>query len=109
MEASAILNMVKDAFYNFFLIIDVIVRNNDSTMQAVLKHTCKGYQVQVLKPSKGKIHEEIPDPYLLADPPHRVKVVAKHIFSIVNESEARICGFTKADALRINKYWSYMI
>ena len=42
MEASAILKMVEDAFYNCFFIIDVIVSDDDSTMQAVLKHPSKG-------------------------------------------------------------------
>ena len=86
MEASAILKMVEDAFYNRFFIIDVIVSDDDSTMRAVLKHPYKGAQGQVLKSSKGKLHEDIPEPSFLADPSHRVKVVAKHIFSIVGES-----------------------
>ena len=41
-EASTIMKMVEDAFYNIFLIIDVIVRNNDSTMGDVIKHPSKG-------------------------------------------------------------------
>ena len=86
MEASAILKMVQYAFYNCFFIVHVIVSNNDSTMRAVLKHPSKGARGQVLKSSKGKLHEDIPEPSFLADPSHRVKVVAKHIFSIVNES-----------------------
>ena len=42
MEASEILKMVEDAFYNRFFIIDVIVSGNDNTMQDVLKHTSIG-------------------------------------------------------------------
>ena len=42
MEASEILKMVEDAFYTQFFIIDIIFSNNDSTMQAVLKHPSKG-------------------------------------------------------------------
>ena len=53
--------------------------------------------------SLGKLNEEIPMPSLLADPYHHVKVVAKHIFKIVNNGKAQQCGYTKADALRINK------
>ena len=109
MEASEIMKMVEDAFYNRFFIIDIIVRDYDSTMQAVLKHPSKGAQGQVLKSSKGKLHTEISDPSFLAYPFHRVKVVEKHIFSIVNESRDLRCGYTKADALRLKKYWGYMI
>ena len=78
-------------------------------MQAVLKHSSKGARGQFLKSSKGKLDEEIPEPYFLADTYHHVKVVAKHILSIVNESRAHRYGCTKADAIRIKKYWGYMI
>ena len=71
MEASDILKMLEDAFYNRFLIIDVIVSNDDRTMRAVLKHSSIGVRGQVLKVSKGKIGEEIPEPYFFSDPPHR--------------------------------------
>ena len=74
-----------------FLIIDVIVSNNESTLRSVLKHPYKGAQGQVLKSSKVKINEEISEPSFLADPSHCVKFVAKHIFSIVNVSKAQRC------------------
>ena len=106
MEASAILKMVEDAFYNCFFIIDVIVRNDDRTMQDVLKHPSKGARGQVLKSSKGKHHEDIPEPSFLANLSHRVKVVAKHIFSIVNEIRDLRCRCTKADALLLKNIGS---
>ena len=89
MEASAILKIVEDAFYNQFFIVDVIVSDNYSTMRAVLKNPLIGGRGRFLKTSKGKLDEEIPEPSFLADPSHRVKVVAKHIFSIVNKSRAQ--------------------
>ena len=98
MEASAILKMVEDAFYNRFFVIDVIVSDNDSTMRAVLKHPSKGARGQVLKSSKGKLDTETPEPSFLSDPSHRVKVVAKHIFSIVKKSRDLQYECTKADA-----------
>ena len=82
MEASAIMNMVEDAFYNCFFILDVTASDNDSTMRAVIKHPSKGARGQVLKSSKGKLDEKILDPSFLADPYHHVKVVAKHIFTL---------------------------
>ena len=103
MEASAILKMVEDAFYNHFFIIYIIVSNDDSTMQAVLKHSSKGARGQVLKSSKGKLHEDIPEPSFLAYPSHCVKVVAKNIFSIVKKSGDLQCGCTKSDALWLKK------
>ena len=76
MEASAILKMVEDAFYNRFFFINVIISDDDSTMRAVLKHSSNGARGQVLKSSKGKLHTDTPEPYFLADPSHCVKVVA---------------------------------
>ena len=105
MEASAILKMVEDAFLNRFFVIDIIVSDNDSTMRAVIKHPSKGARGQVLKSPTGKLHEDIPDPSFLADPSHCMKVVAKYIFSIVNESRDLRCGCIKAYALRLKKYW----
>ena len=109
MEASTILKMVEDDFYNHFFIIDSIVSNDDRTMRAVLKHPSKGAQGRVPKSSKGKPHTEIPEPSFLADPSHRVKVVSKQILPIVNESRDQQCGCTKADALQLKKDWGYMI
>ena len=85
MDASAILKMVEDALYNRFFIIDDIVSNDGSTIRAVHKYPSIGVRGQVLKSSKGKLGEKIPYPYFLADLSHRVKVVAKHIFSIVKK------------------------
>ena len=105
MEASAILKMVEYAYYNRFFIIDVIVSDDESTMRAVLKHPIIGVRGQVLKALKGKLDVQIPEPSFLEDPSHRIKVVAKHIFYIVNDSKSQRCGCTRADALRLKKYW----
>ena len=75
----------------------------------MLKHPSIGAQYQVLKSLKVNLDEEIPVPSFLADPSHCLKVVAKHIFSIVNNVKAQRCGCTKAYALRLNKYFWYMI
>ena len=93
------MNMVENKFYNHFFIIDVIVSDNDNTIRAVLKHPHKCSQGQVLNSSKGNLDEQIPEPSFLVDPSHRVKVVSKHIFPIINKSKAQRCGCTKADAL----------
>ena len=60
MEASAILKMVEDAYYNRFFIIDLIVSDDDSTMRAVLKHPSIGVRGKVLKTSKWKLDVQIP-------------------------------------------------
>ena len=93
------MKMVEDAFYNLFLIIFFVISNNDSTIRDVLEHPYKGARGQALKSPKGKLDEEIPDPSLLAGPSHCVKVVAKHIFSIINKNRSQRYGCTKSDTL----------
>ena len=78
-------------------------------MSYVLNNTPSCDRGQVVKSSKGKLGEEIPVTYFLADPSHHVKVVSKHIFSIVDYGKARRCGCTQEDALRLKKDWLYMI
>ena len=109
MDAAEILKMVEDTLLDICFIIDAIISGDDITMQAVLKHPSIGAQGQVLESSKVKLFEEISVISFLAYPFHRVKVVSKHIFSIVNDVKAQRCGCTKSDALRLKKYWGYMI
>ena len=68
-----------------------------------------GVRGQFMKSPKVNLDEEIPELSFLAYTPHHVKVVDKHIFSIVNKSRAQRCGCSKAYALRIKKDWGYMI
>ena len=89
MESSSILKMLEDALYNCFFIIYFIFSNDDSTMHAVLKHPSIGVRVQVMNSSKRKLDEEITEPSFLAYTSHRMKVVAKHIFSIYKANRSQ--------------------
>ena len=57
MEASAVLKIVQDAFYNRFFIVDVIVSDDYSSIRAVLKHSSIDVRGKVLKTSKGELDE----------------------------------------------------
>ena len=97
------MNMEEDAYRDCCFIIDVIVSNDDSTIQTVLNRPWIGDQGQVMKSSKGKLDVEIPVPYLLADNSHSVKIVANHIFYILNDDKVQRYGCTKADYLILKK------
>ena len=62
-----------------------------------------------MKSSKVKLDEETPVPSFFAYSSHHVNVFAKNILSIVNDGKAQKYGCTKADDLRLNKHWEYMI
>ena len=70
-------------------IFDVIISDDDSTMKAVLKHPSIGVRGKVIKSSKGKLDKEIPVPSFLNYPSHCIKVVAKHIFYVVNDGKVQ--------------------
>ena len=95
--------------FSLFFIIDVIVSNDDSTMRAVLKNPIIGVRGQFIKTSKGKLDVQIPEPSFLADPSHCIKVVANHIFYIVNDSKAQRCGCTRAYSIRLKNDLGCMI
>ena len=57
MEADTIVNMLAEAFRHLYFIIDVIVSNYDSTIQAVLDNPTICDRGQVLESSKEKLDE----------------------------------------------------
>ena len=66
-------------------------------------------KVNLLNPSKVKPDKEIPVPYFLVYPYHRMKVVDQYVFDIVSNGRVQRCGSTKEDAIRLKKDWGYMI
>ena len=90
MESGAMMKMAEDALCHICFIIAVIISNNDSTIRAVLKHPSIDARGQVMNSSKIKIDEEIPAPSFFADTLYCMKVVSKHIFSIVSGGKAQI-------------------
>ena len=109
MEAEAILQMVVDAFNNRGFIVSVIVSDDDSTMKACLKHRKLKADGKQYKSDKGRLDVHIPEPLFLADPSHRVKVVAKAFFLMLKKKVKERFGLTKADCLRLKVNWGYML
>ena len=70
-------------------------------MRAVLSH-------QSAHKKKGRLPEEIPEPRWLADPTHRIKVVAKAIFVLAN-LPAKRSECTNVDALKFKNFFGYML
>ena len=105
MEASAIMKMVEDAFYNLLFIIDVIVRDDDITMWAVLKYQSKVSRGQVMNSSKGNLMRKSQSHHSLKIPLTPWRFLLSKYISVINESRAKQCGCTKADALWLMKYW----
>ena len=84
-----------------------------------LQNTVPGYVWPRAPPNKegklgpklrdtGKLPLHLPMPKFLADPTHRTKVVAKKFFSLLKLSKQE-SEISKADCLRLKKYWGYML
>ena len=74
MEAIVALDLTTDVHVHSKgkVIIEALVSDDDSTMRMLLKHKEKY--------PKGKLSSDIPQPTFLADPLHRIKVMAKPFF-----------------------------
>ena len=103
------MKMAEDTVHHRCFIIDFIVIEYYSAIQAVLKHPLIGAWGHVMKSSNGNIHEEIPVPYFLTDTSYRMKVFSKQIFSIVNGGKAHRCGCTKENYLQLKNDWGCTI
>ena len=72
---------------------ETLVLDDDSTMRSHLQHSENG----------GKLDNSIPQPDFLADPSHRIKVMAAPIFKLVKDTKnPHECK--KIDAMRVKKY-----
>eukprot|EP00978_Attheya_sp_CCMP212_P000038 scaffold106_cov71-Attheya_sp.AAC.1 len=121
MESEAILKMTKDAINEGYA-IEFIVADDDSTMKSILRYSWDElisagkmrkedyprYENGGKKKDYGRLPLNYLLPHFLADPGHRQKCVAKPIFGLAKASAAK-SEATMVDALRIKKYWGYMI
>ena len=74
--------------------------DDDSTMSAHLRHESNG----------GKLPDRIPQTEFLANPSHRIKVMAKPLFKLAKSESKNPEKCKKIDALRLKKYigcWIY--
>ena len=72
---------------------DVLVSDDDSTMRSHLQHSENG----------GKLDNSTPQPDFLADPSHRIKVMATPIFKLVKDTKnPHECK--KIDAMQVKTY-----
>ena len=98
MESAGILKICERApskGYN----VGVIISDDDTNMRAHLKH-----RKSLLKSDKGKLASHIPEPKFLADPTHRVKTFASHIFKLANIPMKK-SPVRKSHAKQMKHYW----
>ena len=81
--------------------IKAVVSDDDTTMKSVIRH-----ESSVAK--KGRLPADIPEPIWLADPGHRIKVVAGKIYALANSNKSQ-STCTNLDATRFKMNFGYML
>ena len=102
MEVDATLSIYEEIYFDSKkkIALQYIISDDDSSMRVLLKHGCNY--------PKGKSKLEMPEPKWLADSSHRTRFVAKPIFSLATSPKS-ISSCTKVHAIRVNKYYGYML
>ena len=103
MEAEGALALVTGLFEDHQdsnVFVEALVMDDDASTRAILSHPTNN--------SKDRLSLHIPQPTFLADPSHRTKVVVKAIFILAHMPKSQ-SECTTIDALRIKKYYGYMI
>ena len=121
MECEAVLDLVKEAFFERNFVVGTIVADDDTTMKKMLRHNYKDQVSRGIlskndwpknikgKPmASGKLPDLIPPPKFLADFNHRVKSVGRAVYELAMLSKSKSM-VDKNLAKRLKLYWSKML
>ena len=129
MEPQACLEMVVTMFEKNRCIIEKICADDDTSIRALVKWSNADYmrvnntteppmapitkgpnkgKLQV-RPDRGKLPSNVPEPTFVADPNHRKKLLTGELLSLVSATVDKKMTMTKNDMVRIGKNFAYMV
>jgi hypothetical protein len=129
MEPQACLHMVIELYEKYNCIVERICADDDASTRSMLQWNNADYMMnnnttvrplaaKVRGPNKGKLQARkdkgrlpahVPEPFFVADPNHRRKVLTGELLALAKSTVSVKCTMTKMDATRIGKNFSYMI
>jgi hypothetical protein len=130
MEPQACLDMLVDLFNNKHCLVDLICADDDATTRSLLKWSNEDYMKNnnttdpplvpvsrgpnagvkmILRPNRGRLPADIPEPTFVADPYHRKKVLTGELYALEVAKKAEKATMTRMDSTRIGKNFGYMI
>jgi len=125
MEPVAMLNMVVLSNRSCCVVVKHIVTDDDSSIKAKSKwsnadtvvnndldeppHRINSKGDKVVRPDKGALPGDMPEPLFLADPNHRKKSLANVLYGLESLKSAQKLTMTKMDVLRIATNFAYMV
>jgi hypothetical protein len=130
MEPIACLEMAVDLFNNRQVCVHMICLDDDASTRSLMKWSNADYMKnnntteppmvmmtrgpnagikQVVRPDRGRLPAEIPEPVFVADPNHRKKVLTGELYALESARKAERLTMTRMDSTRIGKNFGYMI
>jgi hypothetical protein len=130
MEPIACLEMAVALFNNRQCVVHMICLDDDASTRSLMKWSNADYMTnnntneppmvmmtrgpnagikQVVRPDRGRLPAEIPEPMFVADPNHRKKVLTGELYALESAKKAERVTMTRMDSTRIGKNFGYMI
>jgi hypothetical protein len=129
MEAHACLDMTVDLYENKMCTIDCICIDDDASTRSLMKWSNADWMINKnsatpptseiskgpnkgkmqVRPDRGKLPPNIPEPVFAADPNHRRKVFTGELYAMLSMKVKERCTLTTNDVLRLGKNYGYMI
>ena len=125
MEPIAILEMVKLLSNHYSVVTECIITDDDSSIKTKLKwnnadtminnnldeppHVFDDKGKKKVRPDKGELPINMPEPTFVADPNHRKKTFAGDLYRFEKVGVDLKQGMTKMDVLRLTQNFAYMV
>lgn len=130
MEPQSCLEMVIDLHNNKRVITELICADDDASTRSLLRWSNADYKINnntaeapkilvskgpnkgikhVVRPDKGKLPGNIPEPRFVADPNHRRKGLTGECYKLYSQSKKLRMTMTKMDCQRLGRNYGYFV
>jgi hypothetical protein len=125
MEASALLKIAHELLDEEQVLFGTIVADDDSSIRAQMKWSNADWMLnnsstepprvltkggkKKIRPDRGQLRREYPEPNWLNDPSHRGKTLGGDLRSIEKQPKAISKGINKVDCLKLHRNFGYMV
>jgi hypothetical protein len=125
MEAAGLVKLAHSMLEEDQVIFGTIVADDDSSIRAQMKWSNADWMVNnsttepprvltkggksKIRPDRGQLRREYPEPSWLNDPSHRGKTLGGDLRSIEKQPKAISKGMNKVDCLKLHRNFGYMI
>jgi hypothetical protein len=125
MESAALVQVAHGLLDESHVLFGTIVADDDSSMRAQMKWSNADWMVNnstvdppriltkggkaTIRPDKGLLRREYPEPTWLNDPSHRGKTLAGDLRSIEKQPKAISKGINKVDCIKLQCNFGYMV